>query len=289
VAAYPVTAWAAYNGLGETTPAVVEANVAGCTALRVCPGIDGAVGWIDPLGPPVSPSAADVRRIVRIVERGLMPLDAQVASARQRWGTSRLAAVIALEAPDDDAALAGTVAVDPIVEELVLDTVARATQIRGPTYASLDAHGCGLATVASGMRLLAAGLADAVVVGAARALGPIVAAGAGEGAAFLLLERQAEAMVEIFDAATEPPTTATWRSELAYVDADDPVPGLEAPVVASTSPTGQLGVARGPTALAIAATCLERDQAPITGAPLDGDYVWVAGSSASLVLHARLG
>ena len=229
---YAVVAYGMCNGLGATTGEVVAALAAGRSPLVPPPlalpfdTVCGVVG--DPL--PALPSAfayAD-SRITRIAALGLDDLRPALARAKKRWGESRLGAVIGTstgglahtEMAYAERARTGSMPSWFDFERqhpfhVVVDALCAMTGIDGARYAVSTACSSSAKVFGAAARLIAAGICDAVLVGGVDTLCQTTVRGfqalsvlsavpcrpfglerrginIGEGAAFILLERDAE-------------------------------------------------------------------------------------------------
>jgi len=256
--ATPITAYAACNALGDNADDILDALAAGRCGLAPVDETDGSTRhWGRANDPPVLPDAyAEYdSRAARLLGRVLGDLAEPVAVARQRWGSGRVALVLGVHGPD-----AGWLRgrdVPTSAEQLFargpqgpMLFAQRVLGISGHAYCVSAEGAAGAAAIASGHRLIAAGLADAVVAGGVGVLSsvvdraytarrllsaaparPLSAARAGtslgEGAAVVLLERQAEAFVELVGAAEAQETNAENTAPLQAMQSVLRKSGLE--------------------------------------------------------------
>jgi len=235
-ASFPVTAYAAVNALGTTTREVIAALRDGRSGLGPCPlelpfeTPTGAMPAVPPL--PASLSAWD-SRTARLAVAGLDEILPAVARAVARHGAARVALIVGTTtaglARTEDAyhELRHTGAL-PRDYELhrqhsfgaLMDVLRRVTGIAGPSFAVSTACSASAKAFGCAQRLLAAGVIDAALVGGVDALSQTTLRGfhtlqilspvfcrpfsrerrginIGEGAAYLLLERAADAAVHL--------------------------------------------------------------------------------------------
>jgi 3-oxoacyl-[acyl-carrier-protein] synthase I len=236
-AGYPITAYAAANALGPDAGAVLEALRAGRSGLAPCRlplPFETAVGALpDALPPPPPRLAAHDTRLCRLALLTLEGLGGAVERAVRRRGAGRVAVVVGTSTGgilETEAAYAqwkrtGALPTSFDFERhhmfhALADLLRLATGAEGPAYTISTACSSSAKVFGSARRLLAAGLADAVLVGgvdtlcqttlrgfgALQALAPRpcrpFAAGRdgisiGEGGALALLEREGEAPVRL--------------------------------------------------------------------------------------------
>jgi 3-oxoacyl-(acyl-carrier-protein) synthase len=151
---FPLTAWALRHPWGTTADAVLD-------RLR------------DP--PPLDPA----RPTPTLASALLDEIAPSCARACERWGQSRVAAILGSAPSTDDAALDRLSA--------MLASVRRGTSIAGPAYHVATPGVGGAKALASAERLLRASLADAVLVGGVD----------DDRGALLLIERHGSAFVEL--------------------------------------------------------------------------------------------
>ncbi|PCC74812.1 3-oxoacyl-[acyl-carrier-protein] synthase-1 [Nannocystis exedens] len=183
--AYPITAMALCNGMGDSTAAVLAALRAGRSGLGPCPAefeLDAVVGAIPTPLPPLPGFLGPVRdtRQARIAAVALAELQAPLDRARARWGADRVAVVLGtstggIEASETAYAHAqahgGALPAGYDVElSHALDAVLHLARVLGgglggPAYVVSTACSSSAKVFASAQRLLAAGLCDAVLVG----------------------------------------------------------------------------------------------------------------------------
>jgi 3-oxoacyl-[acyl-carrier-protein] synthase-1 len=232
VASFPVTAYAATNALGRSTGEVLEALSAGRTGLSPCrwelpfeTHCGEIPGELEPL--PAQWSSWD-SRLARIAEIALKEIASALGRAVSRWGASRVAVILGtstggiLETEQAFAAFRRDGAIPAAFDfdrqhafHGLVDLVARRTGAQGPGYVVSTACSSSAKVLAAGRRLIACGACDAALVGGVDSLcrttlcgfkslevlsaNPCRPFGAardgttiGEGAAFLLLEREGE-------------------------------------------------------------------------------------------------
>ena len=234
---YPITAFAAANGLGMDTAAVRDALRAGRTGLAPCRldiPFETACGALpDDLPPPPASLRAYDTRLCRMALHTLEGIGAAVRSAVRRLGAGRVAVAIGTstggiresELAYDEWARLGRLPASFDFDHqhtfhALLEVVRAVTGADGP--ASIVSTACSSSgkVFGSAQRLLAAGLADAVLVGGVdtlcqttlRGFGSLQALSRtpcrpfnatrdgisiGEGAAFLLLERAGDGPVRL--------------------------------------------------------------------------------------------
>jgi 3-oxoacyl-[acyl-carrier-protein] synthase I len=234
---YPIKAFAAANGLGMDTAAVRDALRAGRTGLAPCRldiPFETACGALpDDLPPPPASLRAYDTRLCRMALHTLEGIGAAVRSAVRRLGAGRVAVAIGTstggiresELAYDEWARLGRLPASFDFDHqhtfhALLEVVRTVTGADGP--ASIVSTACSSSgkVFGSAQRLLAAGLADAVLVGGVdtlcqttlRGFGSLQALSRtpcrpfnatrdgisiGEGAAFLLLERAGDGPVRL--------------------------------------------------------------------------------------------
>jgi 3-oxoacyl-[acyl-carrier-protein] synthase-1 len=236
-ASFPVTAYAALNALGTTTRDVIAALREGRSGLGPCPlelPFETPTGTV--AGPlPALPAALSAwdSRTARLAVAGLDEIAPALARAIARHGADRVALVVGTTtaglARTEDAyhELSGTGALPPDYDlhrqhsfGAMLETLRRVTGIGGPSVAVSTACSASAKAVGCAQRLLTTGAADAVLVGGVDALSQTTLRGfhslqilspvfcrplsrdrrginIGEGAAYLLLEREGDAAVRL--------------------------------------------------------------------------------------------
>ena len=229
MAATPITAYAAYSALGTNIEQILAGLAdgrSGITSIDNPRGTSRCWGRVaDP--PPLSEPFAEFDcRAGRLVAAVAADLVEPVAVARRRWGSDRVAVVLGTHSPDTkwlrdevegDTATA-TVHARGAQGPLLL--ARELLELKGPAYCVAAEGAAGAAAIASAHRLIAAGLADAVVAGGVGVLSslaaeaysvrrllsedparPLCASRAGtslgEGAALLLIERHGDAFLEL--------------------------------------------------------------------------------------------
>lgn len=237
VQAYPVTAFTIGNALGARTQEVIAALFAGVSGLRPCPlniPFQTACGaFAGELEPPPPQLAKLDSRLTRLALAVLEGIAAPVERAVRRWGAERVAVVVGTStggvAESERAFVAhgrtGRLPTGFVFDRQhafhgFLDGVRWRLGARGPAYVVSTACSSSGKVLASARRLIDAGLADAVVSGGAdtlcqttvRGFGTLEAlsrepcrpfsalrngTSIGEGAAFMLLEREGEGEVRL--------------------------------------------------------------------------------------------
>jgi 3-oxoacyl-[acyl-carrier-protein] synthase-1 len=235
-ASFPVTAYAAINALGTTTRAVIAGLRDGQSGLGPCPlelPFETPVGAV-PGVPPLPASLADWDSpTARLAVAALDEMLPAVARAVARHGADRVALIVGtttsgLARTEDAYHKLRTTGALPRDYELhrqhsfgaMIEALRRVTGIAGPSYAVSTACSASAKAVGSAQRLLAAGVVDAALVGGVDALSQTTLRGfhslqilspvfcrplsrerrginIGEGAAYLLLERDADAAVHL--------------------------------------------------------------------------------------------
>ncbi len=232
---YSITAFAAVNALGMDTGAVLDALRAGRSGLAPCRldiPVETACGALpDDLPPPPARLRPDDTRLCRMALHTLDAMGAAVRAAVRRLGGGRVAMVIGTStggiresemAYDEWARLGRLPASFDFARQhtfhALLEVVRAVTGADGPAYIVSTACSSSAKVFGAARRLLACGLADAVLVGGVdtlcqttlRGFGSLQAlsrrpcrpfsAGRdgisiGEGAAFALLERHGDGPV----------------------------------------------------------------------------------------------
>ena len=236
-ASFPVTAYAALNALGTTTRDVIAALRDGRSGLGPCPlelPFETPTGTVPAPLPalPASLSAWD-SRTARLAVAGLAEIAPAVARAIARHGADRVALVVGTttaglartEEAYHDLSRTGVLPKDYELHRqhsfgAMLEALRRVTGIGGPCFAVSTACSASAKAVGCAQRLLATNTADAVVVGGVDALSQTTLRGfhslqilspvfcrpfsrerrginIGEGAAYLLLERDGDAAVRL--------------------------------------------------------------------------------------------
>jgi len=236
-AGYPVTAYAMCNALGARTRDAIAALSEGRSGLEPPPfelpfeTVAGAVpGELPAL--PAAVSGWDAR-VTRIALIALAELSEPVSRAIRRWGKDRVAVVLGtstggLESTERAYAAHHQSGRLPAWYDYDLqhpfhafaDLVAHVTGAGGPTYVVSTACSTSTKVLGSAMRLIGAGVADAVLVGGVDSLTQTTLRGfhclsvlapkrckpfsrdregmnIGEGAALLLVEREGEGSVRV--------------------------------------------------------------------------------------------
>ena len=212
------------------------------------------------------PLAPEDTRTAALLRHAALELAPDLARARKRWGPRRVAVV--LGCPRDPTPLLGL--------------AASVTEARGPIYATTTGDLASAHAVVSAQRLLVADLADAVAIGTATEIDPVAfdrdaephplsrtstGAAPGEGAAWLLLERQGTSDLELVHTVEALDLTADWLVVDATGDPQRDAERLDAhrtraPLVALAGYWGDLGPAHGLTAVIAAALALEHGFIP---------------------------
>jgi len=235
--AFPVTAYASINALGTTTRDVVARLRDGQTGLGACPlelPFEAPTGAMHEAPPPLPPSlSAWDSRTARLAVAGLDEIIPALRRAIARHGADRVAMVVGTTTSGlgrtEDAyhELKRTGAL-PLDYELhrqhsfgaMMEAVRRVAGIRGPCFVVSTACSASAKAVGCAQRLLAANAVDAVLVGGVDALSQTTLRGfhslqilspvycrplsrerrginIGEGAAYLLIERDGDATVRL--------------------------------------------------------------------------------------------
>ncbi len=275
---YAVTAWSAANAVGTSVADLLDGLCRGTNEVRVRPDFAHPVAAMSLPG-----SEGAARRALRVAGAAFGDVLARISAASSRWGASRIGLVVAASSRDDDLRKMAVRAGAPVPAStpacLVDDLGARAA-IRGPAYAVVDDPD-GARAWRAARALLTGDFADAVVVAGVAVLGRAAAAGSGEGAAFVVLERTGDAWVELVDVSSS--SAQGWSDDVAYVDA-----GASGGERHWRACTGALDGADLPTALSIAAEALSQGRHPLEGSELSGDHVVVRRGAVEIVLRARL-
>ncbi len=163
---FPLTAWALHHPWGDTADAVLD---------RLC-----ARGSLLPAPPRSAPDA--------VIDALLGSLVSPCAAAGERWGATRVATVLGSAGPSTPQPLARLSG--------LLGEIRRRLGLRGPSYHVATRGIGGARAIASGLRLIEADLADAVLAGGVD----------DDQGALVLLERRGDAFVALRSAveATSP-------------------------------------------------------------------------------------
>jgi len=235
-ASFPVTAYAAVNALGTTTRAVIASLRDGRSGLGPCPlelPFETPVGAV--AGVPTLPAALSAwdSPTARLAVAGLDEILPAVRRAIGRHGADRVALIVGTttsglartEAAYHELRRSGTLPRDYELHRqhsfgAMIEAIRRVTGIGGPAFAVSTACSASAKAVGSAQRLLAAGVVDAVLVGGVDALSQTTLRGfhslqilspvfcrplsrerrginIGEGAAYLLIERDGDAAVHL--------------------------------------------------------------------------------------------
>jgi len=235
-ASFPVTAYAAVNALGTTTRAVIASLRDGRSGLGPCPvelPFETPVGAV--AGVPTLPAALSAwdSPTARLAVAGLDEILPAVRRAIGRHGADRVALIVGTttsglartEAAYHELRRSGTLPRDYELHRqhsfgAMIEAIRRVTAIGGPAFAVSTACSASAKAVGSAQRLLAAGVVDAVLVGGVDALSQTTLRGfhslqilspvfcrplsrerrginIGEGAAYLLIERDGYAAVHL--------------------------------------------------------------------------------------------
>ena len=233
MASYPITALAACNALGRTTAEVLAALDAGRSGLGPCPpefGLAATCGVVPGPLPALPTELADRdTRLARLAHLSLADLAAPLAAARARWGERRLAVLLGTSTGgirESERAYAharahgGALPPGYSVERSHalhsgLEVVRALAGARGPAYLVSTACSSSAKVCAAALRLLDAGLCDAVLAGGVDSLCQMTLRGfaglevlssepcrpfssaraginIGEGAAWVLIERRGD-------------------------------------------------------------------------------------------------
>ena len=230
---FPITAYSACNGLGSDTASVLDALFAGRSGLGPIPEDHRLVGFAGSVGGALPPMPAGLEsyacRQSALALLGLSELERPVADVVRRFGAGRVGLVLATSTgaiAHSERAYAAYVRDGSLPPGFslerqhaivgTLDVVRTQTGIEGPAYVVSTACSSSAKVFASARRLLSAGLVDAVLVGGVDTLCDMTLRGfsslgvlsnepcrpfsserkginIGEGAAFLLLEREGSA------------------------------------------------------------------------------------------------
>lgn len=338
----PITAWSAVNALGRTTEEVLAALDAGRSGLgpsplpTTMPTVVGAVpGELAPLE---APYAAYDCRLARIGLMAFAEVRGALDRAVARWGPERVAIILGTSTgglEQTEQAFVAWLREGAIPSHYdyqrqhnfaaLGDLLAEISGVRGPSYVVSTACSSSGKVVASAARLMRSGIADAVLVGGIDSLtrmtlqgfhglgilapGPCKPFSAdreginiGEGAAFVLMEREGDAPVYVlgvgessdaYHMSTPEPTgrgaresmeralaqagltpehvdhvnahgTATKANDAAEARAIDAVFGPRVPVSSTKGYTGHLLGAAGGTELVFAIHAVVSGTMPAT-------------------------
>lgn len=228
----PITAWSAVNALGRSTAEVLEALDAGWSGLGASPiptTMETVVGAMtDDLPPLPEAHAAYDTRLARLGLMAFAEVEGAVERAVARWGGSRVAIVLGTstggleetEQAFDHWLRQGSIPATYHYQRqhnfaAFGELLAEMSGVEGPTYCVSSACSSSGKVASSAQRLLALGVADAVLVGGIDSLTRMTLQGfwslgilssapcrpfcqdrdginIGEGAAFVLLEREAD-------------------------------------------------------------------------------------------------
>jgi 3-oxoacyl-[acyl-carrier-protein] synthase-1 len=233
----PVTALSVGNALGGCTGDVIASLERGTSGLRACPfdlprGMACGLFAGEPAPLSLSLSPYDTR-IARIAAHVLSGMSSAVEAAVRRWGASRVALVLGTSTggiAETEGAFSDHRRTGRVPERFdldrqhafhgVLEVVRALSGARGPGYVVSAACASSGKVLASARRLIACGLADAVLTGGVDTLCDTTLRGfsslealsptpcrpfsaardgttIGEGAAFLLVEREGEGAVRL--------------------------------------------------------------------------------------------
>lgn len=228
----PITGWSAVNALGRTTAEVLEALDGGRSGLGPSPlpvTMETVVGALPGELPPLPDALASYDcRLARLGAMAFAEVRPAVERAVARWGAERVAVVLGTSTgglEQTEQAFARWLESGEIPASYDYqhqhnfaafgEMLASMASVRGPTYVVSTACSSSGKVAASAQRLMRLGVADAVLVGgidsltrmtlqgfhslgilSSRACRPFCAdrdgINIGEGAAFVLLEREAE-------------------------------------------------------------------------------------------------
>ena len=226
---FPITAYSACNGLGQTTAEVLEGLFAGRRGLSPADPSLGVSTWVGAI--PGELPALDRKlagfdsRQARIAQLVTVPMLPAIERAKQRWGAGRVGLILGTSTAgiaESERAWAhhrdtGSLPADFTLERqhalyATVEIVRTLTGVRGPGYVVSTACSSSGKVFASAKRLLHAGIVDAVLVGGIDSLCKLTVRGfaslevlssepcrpfsserrginIGEGGALLLLER----------------------------------------------------------------------------------------------------
>lgn len=233
----PITAWSCVNALGRSTREVLERLDAGESGLGPSPLpllIETVVGAIPgELAPIAGEHAAYDTRLARLGLLAFTEVLPGVERARERWGADRVAIVLGTSTgglEQTEQAFASWLRDGTIPERYDYghqhnfaafgELLGKLARVTGPSYVVSTACSSSGKVAASAARLIAAGVADAVLVGGIDSLTQMTLNGfnslgilssqacrpfgaerdginIGEGAAFALIEREGDADVEL--------------------------------------------------------------------------------------------
>lgn len=179
---YPITAYSACNGLGQTTAAVVEGLFAGRRGLTRADASFGVETWVGAVPGPLprlDPRVATYAgRQAQLTQLVVEPIRPAVERAMARWGSGRVGLILGTSTAGIAASEAAMVhhrehgslpdgyAIERQHAVYATVEVARAlTGIAGPGYVVSTACSSSGKVFASAKRLLDAGVLDAVLVG----------------------------------------------------------------------------------------------------------------------------
>lgn len=226
---FPITAYSACNGLGQTTADVLQGLFSGRRGLSPADSSLGVLTWVGAIPgelPPLDrPLAAYESRQARIAQLVTVPMLAAVERAKQRWGAGRVGLILGTSTGgigESERAWVHhrdhhTLPADFVIERqhalyATIEVVRALTGVRGPGYVVSTACSSSGKVFASAERLLRARVVDAVLVGGIDSLCKLTVRGfaslevlspepcrpfsserrginIGEGGALLLLER----------------------------------------------------------------------------------------------------
>ena len=226
---FPITAYSACNGLGQTTAEVLEGLFSGRRGLSPADTSLGVATWVGAI--PGELPALDRKlvgfesRQARIAQLVTLPMLPAVEQAKQRWGAGRVGLILGTStagiAESERAWVhhrdTGSLPPEFTLERqhalyATVEIVRTLTGVRGPGYVVSTACSSSGKVFASAKRLLRAGIVDAVLVGGIDSLCKLTVRGfaslevlspdpcrpfsserrginIGEGGALLLLER----------------------------------------------------------------------------------------------------
>jgi 3-oxoacyl-[acyl-carrier-protein] synthase-1 len=236
-AGFPITAYAAINALGTTTRGVVANLREGRTGLGACPlelPFETPTGAMPEPPPPLPPSlAAWDSRTARLAIAGLDEIMPALSRAIARHGADRVAMVVGtttsgLGRTEDayhELKRTGALPYDYELHQqhsfgAMMEALRRVAGVSGPCFAVSTACSASAKAVGCAQRLLATNTVDAVLVGGVDALSQTTLRGfhslqilspvfcrhlsrerrginIGEGAAYLLLEREGDATTRL--------------------------------------------------------------------------------------------
>lgn len=230
MASFPITAYSACSGLGQTTAEVIDGLFAGRSGLTPADpalGVATHVGKVPGVLPALRPGVeAYEGRQARLTQLVTLPLLPAVEAAKARWGASRIALILGtstagiaasesawVHARDHDRLPADFAIERQHSIHATCEVTRLLTGITGPGYVISTACSSSGKVFASALRLLEAGIVDAALVGGVDSLCQLTVRGfaslevlspepcrpfsaerrginIGEGGALMLIERE---------------------------------------------------------------------------------------------------